>query len=115
MERFGKGIRYYDVICHNGVLYLSGVTATEAGDTIAMQAGAVLAKIEETLKAHGSSKGSILHADVYLRNAEDVAAFNTEWDRWINTETAPTRALMVTRLGREPILVEIVITAACDS
>lgn len=112
MERFGKGIRYHEAIRHNGILYLSGITATDAGDTIRMQARSVLVKIEDMLNKYGSSKDNILHADVYLRDSRDVGAFNEEWDRWICEETSPTRALTVTKLGREPILVEIVVTAA---
>ncbi|MBR4907354.1 MAG: RidA family protein [Clostridia bacterium] len=114
MERFGKGVRYHEAIRHNGILYLSGVTATDAGDTIRTQARSVLAKIEDMLNKYGSSKDCILHADIYLRDSRDVGAFNEEWDRWICREMSPTRALIVTKLGREPILVEIVVTAAYD-
>ena len=114
MERFGKGIRYHEAIRHNGVLYLSGVTATDAGETIGTQTRAVLAKIEGMLNRYGSSKDRMLHANVYLRDSCDVGAFNEEWDHWICAETSPTRALTVTRLGREQILVEIVVTAVCD-
>ncbi len=112
MERFGGNGRYHDAVVHNGVVYLSGQTATEAGDDITLQSQQTLDKVRKLLEEHGSDRDHILHADVYLREQADVAAFNAVWDAWIQKETAPTRACMVCKLGRTPILVEVVVTAA---
>lgn len=112
IERFEGNGRYHNVIRWKDMLFLSGQTATEAGDTAAEQAKACLKKIDGLLEKYGSDKNHILHADVYLREQKDSAAFNQVWDAWMDAETAPTRALVVSQLGREPILVEIVVTAA---
>lgn len=112
MERFAGNGRYHEAIIHNGVLYLSGQTATEVGDDIASQTAAVLRKVENLLERLGSDRAHILHADVYLREQEDVAAFNAVWDQWVEKGKEPTRACMVVKLGRAPILVEVVVVAA---
>ena len=112
MERFIGNGRYHEAIIHNGVLHLSGQTATEAGNDIIGQSVATLRKVEDLLKRLGSDRAHILHADVYLREQEDVAAFNAVWEQWVEKGKEPTRACMVTRLGRTPILVEVVVVAA---
>ena len=112
MERFEKNSRYHQVIRHEGILYLSGQTATDAGDDILSQSKATLNKIDQLLGKYGSDRTYILHADVYLQNQEDVSAFNAVWEQWIDSETAPTRACIVSKMGRDSILVEVVVTAA---
>ena len=112
IKRYGGNGRYHNAVICNGVLYLSGQTATEAGDDIALQSEGTLKKISRILEEYGSDKDHILHADVYVRNQTDVQAFNAAWDAWINPDTAPSRACMVTALGRPPILVEVVVTAS---
>lgn len=112
MKHFEGKERYHEVILHNGVLYLSGQTATEAGDDIVRQSAAALEKVSNLLARYGSDRAHILHADVYLREQKDVATFNAVWDQWVEKGKEPTRACMVTKLGRTPILVEIVVTAA---
>ena len=112
MERYEGNGRYHNAIICNGMLFLSGQTATEAGDEIALQSKRTLEKIEELLIKYGSDKSHILHADVYIRDQKDVPAFNAVWDEWVDSESAPTRACMVANLGRPPILVEVVVVAA---
>lgn len=112
IERYGGNGRYHNAIICNEMLFLSGQTATEAGDEITLQSKRTLEKIEELLMLHGSDKSHILHTDVYIRDQKDVPAFNAVWDAWVDSENAPTRACMVTDLGRPAILVEVVVIAA---
>ena len=76
MERYDGNGRYHNAIIYNGLLFLSGQTATD------------------------------------VRDQDYVGAFNAAWDAWVNPETAPTRACMVTGLGRPAILVEVTVIAA---
>jgi len=112
MERYDGNGRYHNAIIYNGLLFLSGQTATEAGDDIALQSAQTLEKVSKALNQYGSDKDHILHADVYVRDQDYVGAFNAAWDAWVNPETAPTRACMVTGLGRPAILVEVTVIAA---
>lgn len=112
IERYEGNGRYHNAVICNGLLFLSGQTATEAGNEIALQSHGALEKVEALLTQYGSDKSHILHADVYIRDQRDVSAFNAVWDAWIISADAPTRACMVTNLGRTPILVEVVVIAA---
>lgn len=114
MQRFEGNGRFHQAIIHNGVLYLSGQTASDVGDDITLQSEKTLEKVDAQLKKFGSDRTKILHADVYVRDQKDVAAFNAVWDKWVVKGTEPTRACMVTKLGRDPILVEVVVTAAVE-
>ena len=115
IERFGQGLRYHDVVSWNGLLFLSGLTDTDAGNTMRQQAEGVLKKADAMLQAHGSDRDHILRAEVFVRDHADVATFNEVWDQWINRDTVPARYLAVSKLGREPILVYVVLTAAVRS
>ena len=112
MERINQGARYHDAVIHNGVIYCSGMTATDRGDDITLQCEGIFCKLDKLLESCRSDKDHMLHAQVFIKNATDVAAFNEAWDRWINKETAPSRDLSVTTLGRSAILAEVVVTAA---
>ena len=111
VERFGQGVRYHDVVKCGELLFLSGLTDTEAGDTIQLQAEGTLKKVTSMLEKYGSDRDHILRAEVYVRDASDVAGFNEVWDAWINPETSPARYLVVSQLGRPAFRVEIVTTA----
>lgn len=112
IERFGQGSRYHDAVKCGKLLFLSGLTATEAGDSIRLQTQETLKKVDETLEKYGSDRNHILRAEVYVREQADVAEFNEVWDAWVHRDTAPTRYLVVSQLGRPAIRVEIVITAS---
>lgn len=112
IERFEGNGRYHNVLCWNEMVFLSGQTATDDGDTVEKQTKGCLRKIDDLLNKYGSDKAHILHADVYLKNQKDAAEFNKIWDAWVEKGEEPTRALMVSQLGREQILVEIVVVAA---
>ncbi len=112
IQRFESNGRYHQAIQYGNLLFLSGQTATEAGDDISSQSRAVLRKIETILKQHGSDKRHILHADVYLPKGDMVQPFNAVWDAWTEAGYEPTRACIIAALGRPQILVEIVVVAA---
>lgn len=111
VKRFDSNGRYHSAIIFHDTLYLSGLTAADAGDDIVSQSKAVLEKLEKTLEKYGSNKEQILHADVYLVDQELVQSFNEIWDAWVVPGKEPTRACMIAKLGRPQILVEIVVTA----
>ena len=84
IERFGQGL-----VSWNGLLFLSGLTDTDAGNTMRQQAEGVLKKADAMLQAHGSDRDHILRAEVFVRDQADAATFNEVWDQWINRDTAP--------------------------
>ena len=57
IERFDCTGRMSRVVKYGDMLFLSGVTAGQAGESVEEQTKAVLARIEELLEQHGSDKG----------------------------------------------------------
>lgn len=112
IKRFDGTGRMSRVVSYNGVLYLSGLTAGAAGNTVEEQTKAVLARAEEVLEAHGSDKLHILSTTIYLKNISDFAGMNSIWDNWVVAGNEPARACVEASLAAENILVEMSITAA---
>ncbi len=112
IERIKFNGRFNQAVIKDGLLFLAGQTGTDAGDDITAQTKLTFQKIDDSLAAYGSDKDHILRADVFVRDMEDVPAFNKVWEEWVNPEAAPTRALMVSALGRPSIRVEVIVIAA---
>ena len=75
ITRIGTTQRWSDVVIHNGTLYVVEVPATETAD-IHQQTREVLESLQRLLEANGSGVDKILMANIYLRDIEDIAAFN---------------------------------------
>ena len=111
ITRIGNTHILSDVVIHNGTLYVVEVPATETAD-IHQQAREVLESLQRLLEANGSGVDRILMANIYLKDIEDIAAFNAQWDAWIPAGTAPVRACVQARLAHEGYKVEVQLTAA---
>lgn len=100
-------------VVHNGTVYLSGVTAADAGTDIKSQTRAVLAEIDKRLAAAGSDKSKLLTAMIWLRDIDsDFAPMNEVWADWTDADNKPARATVQAQMARPAILVEIQVTAA---
>ena len=111
ITRIGTTARWSDVVIHNGTLYVVEVPATDEAD-IHQQTREVLESLQRLLEASGSGVDKILMANIYLKDIEDIAAFNAQWDAWIPAGTAPVRACVQARLAHEDYRVEVQLTAA---
>jgi enamine deaminase RidA (YjgF/YER057c/UK114 family) len=98
-------------VSHNGVVYTSGVVGEPGGDVRA-QTRQALERLEAILGDAGSSKSSILSAQVWLADMSDFAAHNEVWDSWIDPDNAPARACVQANLYIPAVLVEIRVIAA---
>ena len=76
IERFDCTGRMSRVVKYGDMLFLSGVTAGQAGESVEEQTKAVLARIEELLEQHGSDKEHILSTTIYLKDISDFAGMN---------------------------------------
>lgn len=113
IERFGQGVRYHDAIKYGDILFLSGLTDTDAGDTIQLQAQGVLKKADALLEKYGSDRDHILAGGGLYPRAVRRGGFQPGLGR-VDPQghCSGARYLAVSRLGREAIRVEIVLTAA---
>ncbi|CAM5196062.1 Enamine deaminase RidA (YjgF/YER057c/UK114 family) OS=Castellaniella defragrans OX=75697 GN=HNR28_001231 PE=4 SV=1 [Castellaniella defragrans] len=98
---------------HNGVVYLSGQTASADKAGIEEQTRDALAKIDKSLAQAGTDKSRLLTAQIWLRDIDrDFEGMNTVWSAWLDKNGIPTRATGESHLARPDLLVEIIVTAA---
>jgi len=95
------------VACGN----LVWTVATAAGDDVAAQTRAALARIEESLRSAGTDKHRIVEATVYLTDMATKAAMDAVWCDWIPDDGWPCRACVGAELAPGD-LVEIKVLAA---
>ena len=79
---------YSQAVKAAGLVFVSGqgpfdpASGAVVGDTIQEQTAQCLRNIEAILLAAGSSMGRIVNATFILRDPEDFAGMNEEWQRW---------------------------------
>lgn len=112
IERIGTNERSSKIVKHNGVAYLTGQVGD--GETITEQAIDCLGRVDALLTQAGSSREKMLRATVWLSDMAYFAEFNAVWNDWVPNGYAPTRACGESKLAREILKVEIIVTAACD-
>jgi enamine deaminase RidA (YjgF/YER057c/UK114 family) len=93
-----------------GLVFTTGVADNTAAD-IKGQTQNILAEIERLLIAGGSSKTSILYAQIWVTDIRMRDAMNEVWCAWFDREHLPARACVEARLADPNNLVEIQVTA----
>lgn len=90
-------------------------TADDRSVGLQGQASQALAKIDELLKAHGSSRARILTAAVYLSDIGRKSDFEAAWNEWVSDVSSewPMRSCVQAGLPAG-ILVEVVVSAVRD-
>ncbi|MEP2947433.1 MAG: RidA family protein [Lentilitoribacter sp.] len=117
ITRMETAKRMSKIVKHNGVAYLCGqVGNVEKGQDVsaAQQTADILEKVDALLAQAGSSKERILQAIIWVSDMQYFAEMNEVWDAWVPEGHAPARACGEAKLARPELLVEIIITAACD-
>lgn len=100
-------------VIYNGMVFVSGMTATDRSQGIKGQARQALARIEKYLAECGTDKSRLLTAQIWLKDiARDFSDMNEIWDAWTAPNAAPTRATAQCEMGAPDVLVEIIVTAA---
>ena len=103
------------IVCHRGVVYISGQTDSAAGDDIASQTAGCLKKVDELLAMAGTSKSRALSGTIWVKDiASDFKGMNAVWNSWVDPENKPVRATVQAEMARPSILEEIQVTAALD-
>ena len=80
------------------LVFLPAVSAPDAGPDVARQTALTLARLDERLRANGSSLADAVAVTVYLRSAADFAAMNDAY-RQAWTALPPTRTTVVTTIS----------------
>jgi enamine deaminase RidA (YjgF/YER057c/UK114 family) len=113
ITRIDTNKRLSRAVIHNGIVWLSGMTASDRSQDIRGQCRQLFEKIDGYLKEAGTDKSRILSAQIWLQEIDrDFAALNEEWEQWVPSDATPARAAMQARLISKECLVEIVLAAA---
>ncbi len=104
--------RYSDAAIHGGVVYLAGQVPTDPSADMAGQTQQVLDQIGALLQEAGSHRGSILMAQVIVKDIAEVPAMNAVWEAWFAGVTAPPRATFQAPLVNPAWKIEVIVTAA---
>jgi enamine deaminase RidA (YjgF/YER057c/UK114 family) len=101
------------LVVHNGVAYMTGVTAPDGKLDIQGQTRQVLERIDAHLAKAGIDKTRMLSVQIWLKDIErDFAGMNEVWDAWVPKGAGPARATGECKLAHPDLLVEILVIAA---
>jgi len=112
IARHNVGPRMSAAVVHADTVYLAGQVASDPSAGVKGQTEQVLKKIDGLLTSVGSSKSRLLSATVWLANMGTYDEMNAAWDAWVDTNNAPARATLESRLAQPKFLVEIAGIAA---
>ena len=100
------------VTIFNKVVYLSGQVPKNTQQDIIGQTQEILATIDQLLLEANTDKSRLLAAQLYIKNLDDFATFNTIWIDWLEGCVAPSRATIQADLVNPDWLIEIAVIAA---
>mmetsp|Transcript_86948 Transcript_86948/g.249412 ORF Transcript_86948/g.249412 Transcript_86948/m.249412 type:complete len:317 (-) Transcript_86948:12-962(-) len=114
IQRLGtEDPRMSKLVVHGGVVYMSGQVGHDAGETIESQTSRTLQKIDELLQIAGTTRSSLLSANIWLKDIErDFKSMNAVWNAWVDPANKPVRATVQASMASPAILIEVQVTAA---
>lgn len=110
IKRLEKSTRMSQVVVHGDTIYLAGQIGE--GPDMESQTKSMLSEVDRLLVSVGSTKSSILSAQIWLADMAEVDDMNKVWDAWIDPENPPARACVESKLVLPEFLVEVMIIAA---
>jgi enamine deaminase RidA (YjgF/YER057c/UK114 family) len=106
------GPRMSRAVVRGDTVYLAGLTASDASQDIKGQTRQILDKIDSYLAQAGTSKSSLLSANLWIKDMALFAEMNSIWNAWVDPQNPPARACVKADLARPDLLIEIMVTAA---
>jgi enamine deaminase RidA (YjgF/YER057c/UK114 family) len=112
IQRFETGPRMSQVVVHGDTIYLAGIVAKTAGESVTKQTQEVLSIIDSHLAKAESNKSKLLTATIYITDMKNFAEMNAVWDGWVSPGNTPARATVEVKLAGPQYGVEIMVIAA---
>ncbi len=106
------GPRMSRAVVHGDRVYLAGLTAGDTSQDVKGQTKQILDKINSYLAQAGTSKSSLLSANLWIKDMALFADMNSVWNAWVDPENPPARACVKAEMARPEVMVEIMVTAA---
>ena len=107
----GSSPRMSRCVVNGDMVYVAGLTASDASGDVASQTQQILDKIDGYLATAGTNKSKLLHANLWLTDTANFKAMNEVWNAWVDSENPPVRACVKAELMAPGLLVEIMVTA----
>jgi 2-iminobutanoate/2-iminopropanoate deaminase len=96
----------------NGMIWLAGQIALEAGEDIKSQTRGCLRKIDDLLSAGGVTKNNVCFVQVLLADINDFDSMNEVYTEWLNgVKIPPARAAFEAGNLPKAARIEIVVQA----
>jgi len=103
---------FHRYVRHGDTLYVSGLIASDLGQTIGGQTRDIARRLADILAEADSDMGKILQSTIYITDMAMKNEMNEAWTEVFPAETLPTRATIgVADLG-PGVLIEIVFVCA---
>ncbi len=113
IKRIKPGPRMSGAVVHNGIVYLSGQVAQNAGGkSVTEQTKDILGIIDGLLAEAGTDKSKLITTNIWLSDIATFAEMNAVWDQWVSAGNTPARATVEAKLASAQYTVEIMVTAA---
>ena len=112
-EGIFRATAYPHVVKAGNTVYISGQVSTDSeGNLVAhgdceAQTAQALRKIQMCLASVGATFANLVNITAYLTKPEDVAAYRRGREPLLGTTELPASTIILARLGRPELLVEI--------
>ena len=111
-KRHEKTPIMHRVVEHGEVLYVGGLTATDASASMKGQTEQVLARLDDLLRQVGSDRSKVLSATIYLTDMQAKSDMNEAWTEFFGDDLPARATLGVSALGSPDLLIEVVTIAS---
>ncbi len=112
IQRVETSSRLSKIVIHAGIAYFSGQVPADPNQPFSIQMRSVLQKLDDLLLLAKTDKSHLLTAIIYLKDMNDFAAMNTQWEQWLPVDSAPARTTLRADMNNPNTLVEITVTVA---
>jgi enamine deaminase RidA (YjgF/YER057c/UK114 family) len=113
IERSHATARHSQAVAYGNLVFTAGITAKNRSADAQGQTLEILSIIDRLLEENGTSRTSMLSAQIWLKDIDrDFQVFTGLWESWLPRGSAPARAVVEAKMAAADILVEIMIVAA---
>ncbi|WP_419728644.1 RidA family protein [Lichenicola sp.] len=97
------------VVEYHGFVFTQGMVARDLERDLKGQTRDILEQLDSVLEEHGTDSSRLLQAQIWLKDMNDRAEFNTLWQEWLPEGEAPARACVQAVLADPRMLVEVML------
>lgn len=112
LQRQHSNHRMSQLVTFGNLVWTAGQVAQDPSQDMAGQTQQILNQIDKLLADAGTEKRHLISANIWVSDIAQFAQMNEIWDAWVDSENAPVRACVESRLARPELLVEIQVVAA---